>query len=224
MANKRTVQLWKEDAQIFLGTDSIVNNDGTKTLTTLLSEKQSELTSDITLFSYKIGSGGTPSDLKFGGTLTLPEGGSSGSGDENVIETVKVNGTALTVTDKAVNIDLSGYQQTESGKGLSTNDFTAALLTKLNNLPTTVYISSQEMDNASTVYQKINAADTGNIPPIVVIQQELGVISCPLSYYLTDSNSAKVYSGVYGTFNSLIQIIIEQNKISTFELRVTDSE
>lgn len=222
MANERTVQLWKEDAQVFLGTDSIVNNDGTKTLTTLLSEKQSELTSDITLFSYKIGSGGTPSDLKFGGTLTLPEG--SSNGDENVIETVKVNGTALAVTDKAVNIDLSGYQQAESGKGLSTNDFTTALLTKLNNLPTTVYISSQEMNNASTVYQKINTADTGNIPPTIVIQQELGVISCPLSYYLTDSNSAKVYSGVYGTFNSLIQIIIEQDKISTFELRVTDSE
>lgn len=221
MANERTVRLWKEDAQIFLGTDSIVNNDGTKTLTTLLSEKQSELTSDITLFSYKIGSGGAPSDLKFSGTLTLPEGD---GGDENVIETVKVNGTALTVTDKAVNIDLSGYQQTENGKGLSTNDFTTALLTKLNNLPTTVYISSQEMDNASTVYQKISTADTGNIPPTVVIQQELGVISCPLSYYLTDSNSAKVYSGVYGTLNSLIQIIIEQNKISTFELRVTDSE
>lgn len=33
----------------------------------------------------------------------------STGGQANVIETVKVNGTALPVTDKAVNVDLSGY-------------------------------------------------------------------------------------------------------------------
>ena len=53
----------------------------------------------------------------------------------NVIETVKVNGKALTPTDKAVNIDLSkyatteavaaGYVAKEAGKGLSTNDYDA---------------------------------------------------------------------------------------------------
>ena len=53
----------------------------------------------------------------------------------NVIETVKVNGQALTPTDKAVNIDLSkyattaavaaGYVAKEAGKGLSTNDYDA---------------------------------------------------------------------------------------------------
>ena len=53
----------------------------------------------------------------------------------NVIETVKVNGQALTPTDKAVNIDLSkyattaavaaGYVAKEEGKGLSTNDYDA---------------------------------------------------------------------------------------------------
>ena len=53
----------------------------------------------------------------------------------NVIETVKVNGQALTPTDKAVNIDLGDYATTEAvaagyvakeeGKGLSTNDYDA---------------------------------------------------------------------------------------------------
>lgn len=53
----------------------------------------------------------------------------------NVIETVKVNGQALTPTDKAVNIDLGDYAKTadvaagyvakEAGKGLSTNDYDA---------------------------------------------------------------------------------------------------
>lgn len=53
----------------------------------------------------------------------------------NVIETVKVNGQALTPTNKAVNIDLgdyatteavaAGYVAKEAGKGLSTNDYDA---------------------------------------------------------------------------------------------------
>lgn len=49
----------------------------------------------------------------------------------NVIETIKVDDTSLTVTDKAVNIDLSGKVDKINGKGLSTNDFTDSLKTKL---------------------------------------------------------------------------------------------
>ena len=47
----------------------------------------------------------------------------------NVIETVKVNGTALTITSKAVNVDLSGYvptTRTVNGKALSANITLAA--------------------------------------------------------------------------------------------------
>lgn len=60
----------------------------------------------------------------------------------NVLEGVKVNGTALPITDKKVNIDLSSYATNSdldgkvdkvAGKGLSTNDLTDALLTKLQN-------------------------------------------------------------------------------------------
>lgn len=54
----------------------------------------------------------------------------------NVIEKVSVDGTALTVTGKAVNVDLSGKVDKVEGKGLSTNDLTDALLTKLNNAGT----------------------------------------------------------------------------------------
>jgi len=49
----------------------------------------------------------------------------------NIIETVKVDGTALSVTDKTVNIDLSGKVDKETGKGLSTNDYTTVEKTKL---------------------------------------------------------------------------------------------
>lgn len=49
----------------------------------------------------------------------------------NVIETVKVNGTALTPTSKVVNIDISGKVDKVEGKDLSTNDYTTAEKTKL---------------------------------------------------------------------------------------------
>lgn len=50
---------------------------------------------------------------------------------ENVIEVVKVNDTQLDVTNKTVNIDLSGYVEKVAGKQLSTEDFTTAFKTKL---------------------------------------------------------------------------------------------
>ena len=49
----------------------------------------------------------------------------------NVIETVKVNGTALTPSSKAVNIDISGKVDKVNGKGLSTNDYTTTEKNKL---------------------------------------------------------------------------------------------
>ena len=52
----------------------------------------------------------------------------------NVIESVKVNGTALTPSSKAVNIDLSNYVAKDGSKVLSTNDFTTAEKTKLANV------------------------------------------------------------------------------------------
>lgn len=63
----------------------------------------------------------------------------------NVIETVKVNGTALTPASKAVNIDLSGKVDKVAGKGLSTNDFTDAYKNKI--------------DGAATVQKKTFAAN-----------------------------------------------------------------
>lgn len=52
--------------------------------------------------------------------------------DVNAIESIKVDGSALTIdANKAVNIDLSGKVDKVAGKGLSTNDYTTAEKTKL---------------------------------------------------------------------------------------------
>lgn len=57
--------------------------------------------------------------------------------DVNIIESVKVDGTALTPdANKAVNIDLSGKVDKVSGKGLSTEDYTTAEKTKLSGVET----------------------------------------------------------------------------------------
>lgn len=74
------------------------------------------------------------------------------TGEANVIETVKVDGVALTPNaDKAVNVDLSAFAKTasvnaeldkkvakEEGKGLSTNDYTTAEKTKLAGMDTAI--------------------------------------------------------------------------------------
>jgi len=62
----------------------------------------------------------------------------------NLIGTVKVDGTALTVTNKAVNINLSGKVDTVSGKGLSTNDYTTAEKTKLTGIETGAQVNAIE--------------------------------------------------------------------------------
>lgn len=56
------------------------------------------------------------------------------SAQVNVIETIKVDNTPLTVTNKAVNIDLTGKVDVVEGMGLSHEDFTSAYKTKLDNI------------------------------------------------------------------------------------------
>lgn len=67
-------------------------------------------------------------------------GGIAAGAQVNVIEAVKVNGTALAVTGKAVNVDLSAYATNDDlenkvdkvdGKGLSANDFSNVAKAKL---------------------------------------------------------------------------------------------
>ena len=65
----------------------------------------------------------------------------------NIIETVKVDGTALTPdANKAVNVDLSGKVDKVAGKQLSTNDFTDAYKQKVDDLDTALNTDFTEAD------------------------------------------------------------------------------
>ena len=100
----------------------------------------------------------------------------------NVIETVKVNGQALTPTDKAVNVDLGAYATTaavaagyvakEPGKGLSTNDYDATAKGIVDGITAKVeavdakfgnYYNKQEVEDKiagkKTAYVFVNKAD-----------------------------------------------------------------
>ena len=54
----------------------------------------------------------------------------------NTIESISVDNSALTITNKSVNIDLSGKVDKVNGKGLSTEDYTTAEQTKLSGVET----------------------------------------------------------------------------------------
>lgn len=85
----------------------------------------------------------------------------------NVIETVKVNGTALTPSSKAVNIDLSGKVDKVTGKGLSTNDFTDAYRTKIDGAASVVkktFAANGWGTAGSDGYYTMSIAATGKYP------------------------------------------------------------
>lgn len=73
-------------------------------------------------------------------------GGISEGAQVNVIETVKVDGVALTPTSKAVDIDLSGKVDKVTGKQLSTNDFTDAYVATIGALSTAVNATFSDDD------------------------------------------------------------------------------
>ena len=100
--------------------------------------------------------------------------------DENVIESVKVDGTALTVTNKAVNIDLSGKVDKVTGKGLSSNDFTTTEKNKLSNIAANAQVNVIETikvnGTALTVSNKaVNITVTGGSSDISVAETSSGV-------------------------------------------------
>jgi hypothetical protein len=99
--------------------------------------------------------------------------------EANVIETVKVDGTALTVTDKAVDINLAtplaGKVDKVTGKGLSTEDFTTAYMTKLDALPA---------DAAANVIEAITVNGTA----VTVTDKTAAITITPGSTITVDSN------------------------------------
>ena len=82
----------------------------------------------------------------------------------NVIESVKVDGTALAVKDKAVNIDLSGKVDVESGKGLSANDLTDTLKANYDNAYTHSKSTHAPTNAQANVIEAVKVNNTALTP------------------------------------------------------------
>ena len=105
--------------------------------------------------------------------------GDKGDGENNIIEDVKVNNNSLPVTSKSVNIDLTGYVEKETGKGLSTNDYTTTEKNKLAGIEASADVNIIEnikvngvaqtvTDKAVDISVPINTSDLNNDSDFVV--------------------------------------------------------
>ncbi len=114
----------------------------------------------------------------------------------NVIETVKVNGTALTPSSKAVNIDLSGKVDKVSGKGLSTNDFTDAYKNKIDGAASVVkktFTASSWGTVGSDGYYNQSIAAAGKYP-VKVMRNDNGTYTEALVQTAVNGNNVIITS------------------------------
>lgn len=114
----------------------------------------------------------------------------------NVIETVKVNGTALTPASKVVNIDLSGKVDKVTGKGLSTNDFTDAYKNKINEAATVqkkTFATNGWGSADSDGYFNMSIAAAGKYPT-KVMRNESGVYTEALVQTAVNGNNIIITS------------------------------
>lgn len=142
-----------------------------------------------------------------------------GSDHVNKINTVKVNGTALTVdSNKAVNIDLSGKVDKVTGKGLSTNDFTAAYKSKLDGIAAganAYVLPTATKDTLGGV--KVNAVDDGTITSYQGANTTLrnGRLMCDL---VSDSQNGALSKTDYTAFKKT------GTDLAALDTRVTSAE
>jgi hypothetical protein len=134
--------------------------------------------------------------------------GIEANAEVNVIETVKKNGTALTVTNKAVNITvpttagdvnaytktevdtaLNGKVDTETGKGLSTNDYTTAEKNKLSGIDANAEVNVIETVKVNgTALTPSSKAVNVTVPTKLTDLTNDGNFVTDASYVHTDEN------------------------------------
>jgi hypothetical protein len=108
----------------------------------------------------------------------------------------KVNGTALTPSSKAVNIDLSGKVDKVTGKGLSTNDFTDAYKTKIDGAASVVkktFAANGWGTAGSDGYYNMTIAAAGKYP-VKVMRNENGTYTEALVQTAVSGNNVVITS------------------------------
>lgn len=146
-------------------------------------------------------------------------GGLAPSAYENKIDTVKVDGVAVAISEKTVNISLTGKVDKETGKGLSSNDYTSTEKTKLegiesgaNKTTVTDNLTSTSATNALSAKQGKALKDgLDSLSDVVsgkadasAIPTSVGSFSDAKDYAKkTDIANAYIYKGSVAAFSNL---------------------
>jgi hypothetical protein len=118
------------------------------------------------------------------------------SAQMNVIEVVKVDDTALPITNKSVNVTLSGKVDKIEGKGLSTNDLTDAYVTTIETAAE-VIPSDADKNNQLVSTDRLNAAiaDFGGFKKVTGDSSGYPVVSDPDTRTIYLVKNASITSG-----------------------------
>ena len=129
------------------------------------------------------------------------------SAQTNVIETVKVDGSALTPdANKAVNIVLSGKVDVEVGKGLSTNDFDNTYKDKLDSIAASAQTNVIEKVKVGGTELSITSKSV-DIVAASGVTTSSGVIAADLKDYTKNASAA----GDKATTGSLLPVELDSN-------------
>ena len=115
----------------------------------------------------------------------------STNANENVIESIQIDGATQAVSNKIAYLDLSGYQPAIQGKTLTTNDYTTAEKTKL------AGISAGANSNVIESVQIDGTTQT--------VDTETKTVTLDLSDYakLSDISASLTYKGVVDSYDDL---------------------
>ena len=129
------------------------------------------------------------SEANFTATEKTKLSGIAEGAQVNVIESVSVDGTALPITAKGVNIDLSGKVDKVEGKGLSEADFTSTEKTKLAGIAEGAQVNVIESVKVNGTAQTVtNKAVDITVPTKLTDLTNDGNFVTDTNYVHTDNN------------------------------------
>lgn len=135
----------------------------------------------------------------------------------NVIEAVKVDNTALKITDKTVNIDLSGKVDKVTGKGLSANDYTTAEKEKLAGIAAGAQVNtvtgikgssetSYRTGNIEITKANIGLGSVDNTADSAKTVAKAGQLTNSINLTTTDGTNTSIAVSFNGSANTAIKL------------------
>lgn len=173
----------------------------TDSLGNITFDRYKYLSNNTWLYEYSLNNSSFTQDqwnaINSGITLTLVEklNGVAAGAQVNIIEGVQIDGSDLPITNKKVNIVLSGKVDKVAGKGLSTNDYSNSEKLKLDAFPAwseiETFINSKVDKSDEEIKDEVIAS------AFAKLQSELDAIRIMLANYQINAKTASIDSMEY---------------------------